>query len=479
MTTTTRFVPAGDESESGMAMITAVIITVVVLFLGMTATSLSDHSFSAQRVDRKRVATFHAAEAGIDHALQVLQTTAQASLPCTLAAALGSGAGSGDYSVTFEYFDSAGAPLACPLVSVPRSVLLTSVGSSNDPLGSSRRVRLTANLSEPVSTSAFDKVIFSDAAIALGNSVQIRGNNGNDAIAYTNGNYSCVQGVQLEGYIYAQGNGFLANTCEIRGDIWTKGSILMQGQAVVGRDAISGGSTVTLENNSVVRRHARAATTITTTGSAVIRGLRIPNSPAGDPPTSTFPEVPYNQLAWTNAGYTVRSYTDCGLAALELRTLATTWTTPTLLRITGCRLDITNNSTISVRHHLAIVSDQGIDLSQRSVWTKDNAATVDPELHLIVPYAMVSSCSGTVGNINMANNFEVVPPVRTLVYTPCTLTLANSGELAGQFYGKNLSISQNTTLRYTPVSGIPGYTSASVSSLVRYVVIVYKREVRG
>ena len=55
-----------EHDDAGMAMITAILVCTVVLFLSITAVGLSDHSFSSQRVDRKRVQTFHDAQPRAD-----------------------------------------------------------------------------------------------------------------------------------------------------------------------------------------------------------------------------------------------------------------------------------------------------------------------------------------------------------------------------------------------------------------------------
>ena len=462
-----------------MAMITAILVCTVVLFLGVTSVGLSDHSFSALRIDRKRVATFHAAEAGIDHALQVLQTTQQASLPCAspLTAALGVGPGSADYSVTFTYFDAAGTALACPLTTTPRSVLLESVGNSTDPVGSSRTVTVAANLSIPITVAAFDKVMFSESGLAINTNLKIMGHAGNDATVYTNGNYSCVNTPLLQGSIYAQGTATIGNRCEVNVDVWAAGAATTNNFAVVGRDLISGNANVTLNGNSTVKRNARAATTVTVSTNATVGGLSIPNSPIGNPPSSTFPQVPYVQSDWVNAGYTVRSYTNCVLADTELRTLAPTWTTPTLVRITGCRLDVGNLSAVTLAADLAIVSDLGMSFAQNTEFTSvvpPAPAVISPkELHLIVPY-MASPCTA---DIRMSQQFSVHPSISVLAYTPCTLEIQNRGVLHGQFYGGTIELKNDPTLRYTPVSGIPGYSPSVTTQLVRQVAVLYKREV--
>jgi cytoskeletal protein CcmA (bactofilin family) len=468
-----------EDRESGMAMITAVIVCMIVMFLGLTAVALTDHTLGTQRVDRKRITTFHAAEAGLDHALEVLQTTAIGSLPCSvpLASSVGSGPDAADYSVTFQYYNGSGSALACPLASPPATVLLTSVGDSSDPVGRRREVQLTAKLDPPANTTGLDKVIFSDGSVNFSNNVQIDGFVGNDAVVYTNHDYTCANSQQLVGAVYAQGFASLSNSCGVQGDVWANNAVTLAGSATVGRDVTSSTSSITMSNQALVRRNARAGTTITTNGSSTIQGLRIPTSPTVTPPTSAFPQVPYDETAWLAAGYTVRPYTNCALAESELKTLSATWTSPTVVRVTGCLLTISNSSTITVANHLAIVSDYGITFNNLTNWVAGGTAlatTAVREIHLIVPYG--SSCSGQ-GNISLGNNFTMPSPMRTFLYTPCVANLANNGRMLGQFYGGTVNYTNSTWIAYRPVSGVPGYAPVLSTTYVRQVSVLYKREV--
>jgi hypothetical protein len=189
------------------------------------------------------------------------------------------------------------------------------------------------------------------------------------------------------------------------------------------------------------------------------------------------PQVPYVQADWVSAGYTIRPYTSCATAENDLKTLAVTWTTPTLLRVTGCRLDV-NSATITVANHLAIVSDWGIRFLNKTTWVAGGTAlgaNVVREIHLITPYGV--TCSSSQGNIELNNQFTLPVPLRTFLYTPCTATLANNGQMQGQFYGGNLGFSNSTWIADRPVSGVPGYSPTSTTTYVRQVQVQYRREV--
>ena len=466
-------------------MLTAVLVCTIVMFLSITAVALSDHSLGSQRVDRKRVTTVHSAESGLDKGLQALQTSDLAALPCAspLAGSLGSGPGAADFSVTFQYFDSSNAAMPCPLASPPASVLLTSVGDSSDPVGRPRKFQLMARLGEPVNTTDLDKVIFSDGSIAFGNNVSIDGYTGSDAVVYTNGDYLCRNSYLLVGIVYAQGTATLEGSCGVRGDVWANGAVSITGSGViVGRDATSSTSSVTISSSGgLVRRNVRAGTSITTNNAGNIQGLRMPNSPTWAPPPSPFPQLTYVDTDWMSAGYTIRNYPNqCASAANDLKGTSATpvsgWTTPTVMRITGCQLQVTNLSNVNLASDLAIISDQGIEFQNQT--TVKSLDGTDKELHLIVPYGSACPAAPSVqGWIKLGENFTMPAPVRTLLYSPCKLSLQNSGLIQGQFYGGSLEFANKTQLAYRPVSGVPGYSPITTTTFERYVTVLYRREI--
>jgi len=64
-----------SKDESGIAMVTALLVTMVVLLLGVVVVALSAHNVSQSAFDRKRVQSIGAAEAGLDSYLSALQTS--------------------------------------------------------------------------------------------------------------------------------------------------------------------------------------------------------------------------------------------------------------------------------------------------------------------------------------------------------------------------------------------------------------------
>src|SRR5207302_6726132 len=101
-----------SRDEHGIAMITAILVSGVVLTLSITATSLAIHNTNASGLDRKRVQVIATAEAGVDAAFSVLQTTPTAALPCQIQATL-QGAPAQQYTANITYYDLAGSPSAC------------------------------------------------------------------------------------------------------------------------------------------------------------------------------------------------------------------------------------------------------------------------------------------------------------------------------------------------------------------------------
>jgi hypothetical protein len=469
------------RDDSGMAMITAILVCTIVLFLSMTSVAMSDHSFSSQRVDRKRVQTFHAAEAGIDHALQVLQTTARASLPCAspLVATLGTGPYTADYSVTFTYWanDSAtGAPMTCPLSTEPKLVLLSSVGDSSDPLGSRRRIEVTAQLASPLTTSAFNRTVFSDQSINVNNNVTIAGYQGNDATLFTNGNFVCTNSQSLSGNLYAQGSASLDNSCSVSGDLWAKDGVTLANKSSVGRDATSGTGAVALSGQATIGRNARAATTITTSNSSQVLGLKIPTSPAGAPPSAAFPQLYWSEAAWLSAGYQVKTESSCTNARNTITSGSGINNDRYVVYVNGagCRLDF-SGVTVNVPYDLAIVSPGGITFGNQTTFRSSDGTM--KQLHLIVPYGSTCTPATSQGNIELEINTDIAAPLETFLFSPCTIMVANSGVLQGQVYGAKVDFTNLATLAFRPAKGVPGYNTTVTSTIARQVSVLYKREV--
>jgi len=88
------------RDERGMALISAMLVMMVVTVLGIGAIAMSNHSLNATQVNRKQVQSIGAAEAGIDLAMNGLQSAAP---PCSMSGTLTSGPTTSTYSVAITY----------------------------------------------------------------------------------------------------------------------------------------------------------------------------------------------------------------------------------------------------------------------------------------------------------------------------------------------------------------------------------------
>jgi hypothetical protein len=463
-----------ERDEAGMAMITAVLVSVVVLFLGFVATGLSDHSFSSIRVDRKRVTAFHAAEAGLDHALQVLQSSAVAALPCgtPLARSLDAGAYAPDYVVTFTYYATypvSGVPLSCPLTAEPVAAVVRSVGDSSDPLGNRRTVEATVHLSVPSGLGAFDRAVLSDQSIEYDGSV-VLSSQGIETIVATNGSFNCDRPQQLQGSVHAQGAAALDHQCSIDDDLLAGGAITTADKVVIGGDVRSSTSSVTL-SSTFVGGDVVAPGAITKDASSTVQGNFGPSTgkSVALPPARAFPALTYSAGAWSSAGYTPQNYSSCPTALADLTSAAAAGWGPTHARITGCRFDTTSSTTITVNADLAIVAEQGMNFAPGTKFTSSNGA----RLYLIVPSG--SSCTGTAGRITMGIGTTFQGSLRVFAYTPCLLTAQNIGSVPGQLYGGQVRFG-DFTMTYDPVASVPGYVPV-VLNVARTAIALPRREV--
>lgn len=470
-----------NRDDSGIAMITAVMVSFVVLVLAGTAVQISTHTLSGAQQDRKRVFTFHAAEAGIDRGLLTLQTTGYAALPCAspLTGTLQTQPGSATYSVAFTYYASyppTGSALACPLTSAPAAVVMSSTGNTSGQVGDTRRVQLAAKLT-PAAAGGYNKTIFSDQTMEFDNALVVTGNVGNDAVLYTNGDFNCDNANLLYGSVMAQGSVVLSNSCNVKVDLWANEAVTLGNAIDVGRDLTSSTSSVTMGNANRIGRNVVAGTTATLDNSSTVGGQVIQGNVQPAPPYESLPALSYVQSAWVSAGYTIRSQgSNCAAAVSEL--MSQTWTTPTVMKVGGCKLSFPNNALVNMRNSIAIITDEAIEFANGATFRKHATATVDPKLYMIAP--VESSCAASpIGpaDISMGNGTVFESPVRTFLYTPCKVLFANSGQMLGQVYAGQVHIDNTASIAYRPMGSIPGVGNAP--TVVTDVAIAYKREVVG
>lgn len=451
---------AVHRDERGMAMITALLITVVVFILASVAVGLSVYNNNQSARDRARLQTIDAAEAGINQATRTVEGSTLVTLPCTISGQLDANPPV-RYQVAVTYYATyppSGTPMSCPPTAAPAaatfSSLGTSTGSSQAPRKMVSQVRLTPRY------GGFDTAIFADTGLTTANNLDISGNEGNDADIYTNGNVNCDNSMALAGTLYAQGQVSMGNTCSVAEDVYAREAITMANNSVIGHDAISARSSIQLSNSARITNNATAATTVTA-ASGAIGGSRVQNHPSPDPPSRALPQIDFVQADWTAAGYAVQTFSTCSEAKSFIDgSLDDSPDTNYVVRITdACPLIWENNSTINIYQDLAIVFDWQVGFVNRTDWVSGDGQ--EHSALFINPWSTGASCSGRNPAFSTTNNTSFDDQLTVFAYSPCAMSFNNSNRNnRGQMMAGQVTIANNFHLTYAPVP-VPGFGSVA------------------
>jgi hypothetical protein len=438
--------------EEGVAMVIALMVAFVILLLSTVVVAQSIHTLDSSGYDRRRLTSVNAAEAGTNLYYQYFQTTPSVSLSCAaFTRTVASKPATSTFTATPTYYDSSGAAMACPFTDerYPSYVLVNSVGTTSS--GAKRTfqsyIKLTPNY------GGFSGALFSNSGnVSFGNNFNLYGNSGNNADVYVvSGNYTQDNNSTVRGSVFvANGSASMSNSSQIQGDLWTLNAASL---TTVSGDVTSTTSTI---SGGTVGGNAKAAGAITST----VTGTKSPNQTGiANPPTQSFPQITYSATNWTNAGYTEHVYSGAGACASAQAFVEGTIPAGNhVVRITGgtpCTYSNSNNSTVDLNGNLAIITDFGIDISQKSTW---NGVTSMRSLYFISTYSASPTCANKAVSTGNNTDFNA---------------LANQTAFSGQGLGSPISISNQFNLTYQPVlvPGITGITGFDQDiSYVREVV---------
>lgn len=466
------------REERGVALITAMLVSVVVFSFGLVAVELSQHNSVQSAFDRKRVQAIHAAEAGLDAYLAALPQTPPSTLQCAVGPRSVPMSPGAEYRVLVRFYPTypgiVGQEMACPINpnNPPAGAVIFSTGSATSATAEnsvSRTMQTEVKLNQVL--GGLDKAIFSDTGLNITQNLTVNGNTGNDGTLYTNGSFTCANSTLDYGTVEApRGGAELRNNCTIQEDLHVRDNIRMIEQSRVGHDAISANGSITLENSARIDNNARAGTTCTGCNPGRVLGTVTTNSPSSGPLHQAFPTVEYVPSAWASAGYagTGTTYSSC----TDARNAVSTATVKTVIRVTGnCSLEFSQLSTVSLRGDMALIVDgptagsgacpappnpSTCAISLRNQTRFQSADGQTKTLYLIVPKSSATPCNANGGdNILVENNTANFINVRLFIYSPCVVNMANRSDMAGQIYGGTVNISQQFTFAYRPIS-VPG-----------------------
>jgi hypothetical protein len=497
-----------NRDESGIAMITAVLISSIVLALGLVSVQLSFHNLDQSALDRKRVVSVDAAEAGLDDTIRQIQSSAVAALLCRVSGTLNGSS----YQVTIDYYRNypptrldIDSPLRClPLSVDPAGARITATGDTPSRQFGRRKLQSQVRLT-PILGGA-NQAIFSQGSINLRNNLTLTGQNGNDADVYTNGDFYCDNSPTVSGSVLApRGHIVINGSCQVKNNAWaggdpglarvcpgsanspldvqaSGGEVCDYSNSAVGHDVISSKSYVLLiKAGSDVNNNATAGTRVCQNTSlcrgrvarTVTQGL-IQNPPAGLP---LLPPFIYDASLWTGQTppYVITELA-CNRAAAAIASLAPRISRPTVFHVTGCTqtsaatagIAFTNN--VSFNQDAAIVVDGSISFLNH---VDLSATSGTHSLRIIVPSLDRTHCTDTYPPNITARNLVAFDNLPVFVYSPCTVTWENHGaNAAGQVFGGTVNISNNFSMQYMPIF-VPGFGQITGHK----VDIAYKREI--
>ncbi len=461
------------HEEQGIAMIMSLMVAFVVLLLATVVFGQAVHNSNQGAYSRNRVTSVGAAEAGLNYWYNCIEQTSATSLSTCeklTAITVGSSPATASYLATPKYYtDTQGTVQLSGAITqsnFPLSVKIKSIGTVNSV---SRTMESFIQLS-PV-YGGFGGAIITNSATTFGNNFQVNGNSGNNGDVYVlNGNLTISNTPVIYGSVYVpNGTLTMSNNNSIKGNAWAYGNMTLttvNGWAKSTTGSISGGN---------VGGDATAAGTITST----VAGTKYPGTNPGPVPTQTFPQITSGTAAWTSSGYTLCDTScyasmsgadNCAKAYNWIHSTTAGWLTSgytdVVIRIpTVCNFNNGNNDTNTIRGNLAVINDGSFTFSQQSNW--NGVSSPIKNVYFISPYTG-SACAGTTKDITVGNNTNFDAYTKVFFYTPCTASMNNTNNYAGQVIGGTVSIGNQYTETYSPIV-VPGANLTSYTQNIAYI----------
>jgi len=473
------------REERGIAMVMALLVAFVVLLLGTAVLSMAVHNSEQSGMDRKRVQSVSAAEAGLNEAYSYLTSPPGGigAMSSTLTGTIGSGPGGSTYAVTLTYYSSPDGdpdteiPPPFSGSNYPRSVLISSVGTTNGKTDRTMEsfVELTAVV------TGFDGAIMTNSNTTFTNRFTVNGYLGDDGNVYIlNGDFSAPSGLEnIRGNIYVpQGSASVTTQVHVYGTVWANTSVALgHPQVLVDQDLKSTTSSITVTTGSA---SGKGYYCTTVTGAGSIAGGTQKTCELGPPPSQVFPQIKYVPTDWLNNDppYTIQTFTGATACTSARDYIQNTGayagsgfsgrnvgSTVVYINAT-CVLEMSNNATITLNDNLAIITRGSVNLAQQSTW---NGVTGTKYIHVISAYPDASTPSCPTQNILFGNLTNFDSHVGTIVYSPCAVTMNNNNTaFQGQVIGQSVSIGNNFTMNFLPVK-VPGQNPVGFDQDIAYI----------
>ena len=495
------------SGDRGVAIVAAmaVVMLVGVLLTVVITIALSEATQSGR--DRQRSSAVAAAEGKLDSTVALLQTANHLLVTglCSTDASplvddVGVASDTFHLTTTVTYFDAAGLPIPC--ASLPAFLATDTVaeakivvraasqalpGTSAAHRGVESLVRLTPSWGD-----AFEKAIFSDSGVAVGqNADLLESSTQASADVYSNGDFLCANNEVYEGDVEAQGAITGQGSCDIRGTAWAGRLVKTGGSNWHG----TFGGDVRAVSSIALSSNAHVAGNLVAGGSIAAPGCPGTKCFPGDaavtpPPVLPFPEINWNgttQAVWQAKGFgsvQTLSAGSCGNAEQQA-----SWVTDRVAAMSGNTILVVEcanpvvlkGKTLNLSHSLVIVSPAGFSFTNK---TEIKGPGSGVALYLIQPYTYYGAAPncGTaatpVPGITLQNQFTVANTVDTLFYARCPIVKENKTVVSGQIYSAGgVSVGNNTDFQYEQVPIWAEVVTASSAPPYYSAEPQYKREI--
>lgn len=459
------------REEQGVALITAIMVSMAVLTLSTVSLQLALHSSETSSYDRRRVQSIAAAEAGLDYFQSLLSNTGGQTVPCSVTKSLTGSPGTFTVTATFYATEGSTTPMSCPLATdaVPQAARVVSVGRSTAATPArTMETYLRLSVSQG-GTFGISGSVFAENAINVVSTAQIGGQYFNDADLYTNGSISLASSSVIYGKVSAQGAVTLKSNANIKRDVWAGGNVSLASGADILGSATTPGS-ITMAGNSTIAGDAKAGGSIT---GGTVGGVRSPNTPGvTGPPTRAYPTFTFKSSDWLAGGYAIQTFSGPSACSAAVSYVQSTWTTGNLVvRITEpgtvCTTTFTTG-TYNVKGNLAIVSDGPVLLRTNARFNPF------PPTQTFTVFVFAGLSGGAPCNLTAETNSGFNPGLTTMLYVPSTCTIdmvSNSTLSSGQIIGGTINFKHAAAFAYQPAP-IPGSGTGGFKQ-----DILYRREI--
>jgi hypothetical protein len=410
------------RDEQGVTLVAAILVAVAVFSVAGVMTAVASHSIDGSANDRRREQALNAADAGVNLAMSHLA----ADPSYTGAATADLNDHTGQYEMTVTPVD--------PNNPTDTRRYIVSKGYAPSKTAIRRVARRLEQQVDLVPTDGFRYALFASP-----------------------GSITTANNMTVTGDVYSQTNFVVASSANIFGSVTSLGSVTTNNNDMIGGNVTAAGNITLNDSGTTVLGNAYSNGNVSMTG--CVKGIvQAAGTITGTPPpacphnwTPSSPPIPPKQqspptFTWDPANYPT----------------STTWAT-----VSSFQTYWNNNKAAFTGAHRITCTAPCSTITLDKKWTMTGDVTIvsDGPISLSADIANGTSAPVTLSIISlssaspalmMSNNITLPTDVHILMFAPNgTGQFNNQKHFSGAVYARSLSIDQQFTLNFTPIS-IPG-----------------------